>query len=98
MDSLRCEWLYVGVDLGIEETQALVRAMESRVVNVRIRDVYGSAMTLDITTLTQYSGIGKCEQVQCYESQFKLNWLIMVRFTSPLNKEKLKYLKASRHI
>ena len=49
----------------------MVRAMESRVVNVRIRDVHCNNMTLDITTLTKYSGKGKCSQIQCYEVQFK---------------------------
>ena len=71
LDSLKCEWLYVGVSLDSDETKALVRAMESQVVNVRIRDVYGNNMTLDITTLTKYSGKGKCSQIQCYERQFK---------------------------
>ena len=33
LDSLRCEWLYVGVSMGRKETKALVRAMESHVVN-----------------------------------------------------------------
>ena len=63
IDSLRCEWLYIGVNLGSEETQALVKAMESHVVNLRIRAVPGR-MTLDIKALTEYSGQGKCSRIQ----------------------------------
>ena len=64
IDSLRCEWLYIGVIMGTEETQALVRAMESHLVNVRIRGSW--KMTLDIAELTKYSGQGKCSHIQCY--------------------------------
>ena len=64
IDSLRCEWLYIGVNMGSEETQALVKAMESHVVNVMIRGSW--KMTLDITELTKYSGQGKCSQIHCY--------------------------------
>ena len=51
IDSLRCNWLYIGVNMGSEEAQALVRAMELHVVNVRIRapELRAGRMTLDIT-------------------------------------------------
>ena len=64
IDSLRCKWLLIGVIMGTEETQALVKAMESHVVNVMIRGSW--KMTLDITELTKYSGQGKCSQIHCY--------------------------------
>ena len=64
IDSLRCKWLLIGVIMGTEETQALVKAMESHVVNVMIRGSW--KMTLDIAELTKYSGQGKCSQIHCY--------------------------------
>ena len=45
--------------------------MESRVVNVRIRDVHHMNMTLDITELTRYSGQGKCSHLQCYLKEYR---------------------------
>ena len=56
IDSLKCKWLRIGFKcLGKEETQALVRAMESRV-----DDVYLDLETLDIEALAEYSGQGCC--------------------------------------
>ena len=46
--------------LGSEETQALVRAMESRVEYVRL---FGE-VTLDIRVLMEYSGQGKCRMMK----------------------------------
>ena len=72
IDSLRCKWLYIGVNMGSEETQALVKAMESHVVNVRIITLLARRrMTLDIKALTEYSGQGTCSQIQCYEYKYK---------------------------
>ena len=48
--------------LGREETQALVRAMESR---VRELVLYGK-VTLDIRSLMEYSGRGKCRRMECH--------------------------------
>ena len=64
LDSFKC----IGLDinnqsLSSEETQALVRAMESGVEEVRVR----GEMSLDIRALTQYSGQGKCERLICWE-------------------------------
>ena len=56
--------------MGSEETQALVKAMESHVVILRIRAVPGR-MTLDIKALTEYSGQGKCSLIQWYMSKHK---------------------------
>ena len=47
--------------LGSEETQALVRAMESSVEQVGL-----SQVTLDIRDLMDYNGQGKCWFVGCY--------------------------------
>ena len=46
--------------LGSEETEALVRVMESCVDSVRLDEV-----TLDIEALVKYSGRGKCKIVTC---------------------------------
>ena len=48
--------------LGSEETQALVRAMESGVEEVELDD----GVTLDIRDLMEYSGQGKCRRVWFY--------------------------------
>ena len=99
IDSLRCEWLYIGVNLGSEETQALVKAMESHVVNLRIRAVPGR-MTLDIKALTEYSGQGKCSLIQWYVSKHKeedmrtwaqsKNWI-----TGLINNDRLYFTRAA---
>ena len=63
LDNIKCIDLVIEKQsLGREETQAVLRAMESRVENVDLRD----GVSLDLTTLTQYSGHGKCERVWCY--------------------------------
>ena len=48
--------------LGSEETQALVRAMESHVEELWLRE----GVTLNIEALIEYSGLGKCRVFQCY--------------------------------
>ena len=48
--------------LGSEETQALVRAMESHVVKVWLYD----KVTLDMRILMQYNGQGKCREMGIY--------------------------------
>ena len=54
LDSAKCDTLSIGnLNLGSEETEALVRAIETRVERVRLGypDV-----TIDISTLTSYDG------------------------------------------
>ena len=59
LDNVRCEHLYIYKrSLETEETEALVRAMEARVKEVELGDV-----TLEMKTLTKYSGHGKCNKV-----------------------------------
>ena len=48
--------------LGREETEALVRALETRVEDVSLYDT-----TLDIKAFTKYSGRGKCKEVDCVQ-------------------------------
>ena len=62
LDNIKCEKLdiYQFLQLEREETQALVRAMESNVREVNLHSV-----SLDINTLTQYSGQGACRKVAC---------------------------------
>ena len=59
LDNVRCEQMCIyRRSLGTEETEALVRAMETRVEEVELGDV-----TLEVETLTKYSGHGKCNKV-----------------------------------
>ena len=53
-------------NLDSEETRALVRAMESRVEEVELRD----EVTLDIRALMEYSGQGKCGKVKCHAGRY----------------------------
>ena len=63
LDSVKSKVLSICKNcLGSEETRALVRAMESRVVDV----VLYQEVTLDIRVLMEYSGQGKCRRVECY--------------------------------
>ena len=61
-DSLKeCKMLWIeSQHLGREETQAMVRAMETQVEEVELYDV-----TLDIEALAEYSGQGRCTSVVC---------------------------------
>ena len=62
LDSVNCRWLSISSQsLGSEETQALVRAMESGVGKVELDD----GVTLEIRVLMEYSGQGKCRKVRC---------------------------------
>ena len=59
LDNVRCEKLCIDIQsLGTEETEALVQAMETRVGEVVLGDV-----TLEMETLSKYSGHGKCNKV-----------------------------------
>ena len=63
LDSVKSKWLYIySQSLGIEETRALVQAMETRVARVELIE----GVTLDIRDLMEYSGQGKCREVRCY--------------------------------
>ena len=63
LTSLKCELLTIArQSLGREETQALVQAMESGVQEVRLC----GEVTLDIESLTQYSGQGACSKLMLY--------------------------------
>ena len=67
--------------LGREETQALVRLMESGVEEVRLNE----EVTLDIWALIEYSGWGKCGVVKCYSD------------TAPRYREQLRTWATSRN-
>ena len=63
LNSVKIEQLHIRrQSLDSEESRALVRAMESRVREVELLE----EVTLDITALMEYSGQGKCGQVECY--------------------------------
>ena len=80
LDSLKCRRLVISTQsLNTEETEALVRAMETVVEEVSLSYYHGD-MTLDIEALTKYSGQGKCRLVTCYETRYYdalRNWKIM---------------------
>ena len=60
LDSLKCEKLLINKQkLGRDETQALLRAMETRV-----EDVFLTNVDIDIKALTEYSGQGRCRYTQ----------------------------------
>ena len=62
LDSVKCDWLYIRrQNMGIEETQALVRAMDSGVKNLHLN----VGVTLDIAWAIRYNGQGKCRKVEC---------------------------------
>ena len=61
LDSVELEVMEIsGQNLSTEETQALVRAMETRVKVTRLGHWHWMELTLDIDALTQYNGQGKC--------------------------------------
>ena len=85
LDSVNSQVLLIrDQSLGSEEAQALVRAMESCVEEVRL----GKEATLDIRVLIEYNGQGKCRKMLChygskdrYREQLKIwaksrNWVI----------------------
>ena len=56
LDSVKCKWLNIkSQSLGSEETQALVRAIESRVVVVRLEDVKIHSALHIHSALTSYN-------------------------------------------
>ena len=62
LDSVKSDWLYITrQSLGIEETQALVRAMDSGVKKLNLN----VGVTLDIAWAIRYNGQGKCRKVEC---------------------------------
>ena len=62
LDSVNSQELEIyDQSLGREETEALVRALETRVEKVQL-----GYMDLDIETLVKYNGRGKCMLVSCY--------------------------------
>lgn len=59
------EGLYISeMSLGTEETKALVRAMETRVEKMTLGN--SGEMSLDLRSLMEYSGRGKCAQLTLY--------------------------------
>ena len=82
LDSVKSEELVIcRQSLDSEETQALVRAMESRVERVRLY----YKVTLDIRDLMKYSGQGKCRKMGCYND------------TAPRYREQLRTWATSRN-
>ena len=65
LDNLKCiQFDTSGQSLGREETQALVRSMESNIERVTLGWV--EVVNLDIMALTQYNGEGRCWLVKSF--------------------------------
>ena len=63
LDNVKSKVLWIiSQSLGSEETQALVRAIKSRVEMVKLN----YEVKLDIRILVEYNGQGKCREVECY--------------------------------
>ena len=98
IDSLKCKKLTIILlrTLGMEETQALLRAMESRVEVVDL-----SLVEIDIEALTKYSGQGSCLEIKCYtlDKFFKeleawasrTNWLLQSTTKEFVDEDKIRW-------
>ena len=64
LDSINCTELHLTQKLNQDETDALVRAMATRVDDVSLGGP-GVVMSLNVDTLTQYKGDGKCRAIHC---------------------------------
>merc|ERR1739838_423748 len=64
LDLVNCTKLLLTQKLNQEETEALVRAMTTRVDEVYLGGRRG-ILSLDVDTLTQYKGDGKCGAIHC---------------------------------
>ena len=66
LDCVNSRDLFLTQKLKREETEALVRAMTSRVEVVYLGDPHGFRdVQIDVETLTKYKGDGKCREIQC---------------------------------
>ena len=81
LDSVKSNQLTISSkSLGSEETRALVRAMESRVEKVHLH----GEVKLDISLLIEYSGKGKCGELEGFEEESLTtlarcrNWKVIV--------------------
>ena len=68
LTSLKCTDLIISSqNLGRDETQALVQALESSVVTMEL----GGRATLDIEALAEYSGQGRCRRLRLQNTETK---------------------------
>ena len=81
LDSVHCEKLHLfnrSKELNKDETEALVRAMISRVEIVFLGEsqdgVYKDPVCLDFETLKMYKGDGKCKEVHCNRVAIGWSW------------------------
>ena len=76
LDSVKSNCLnIIRQNLDSEETQALVRTMESRVITLQLN----KGLTLDIRDLRGYSGQGKCKRLECYgDAQTKYSYQLRI--------------------
>ena len=72
LDSVYCKDLRLTQKLNQKETEALVRAMTSRVEIVYLGSSYW-VTSLDVDTLTKYQGDGKCREVHCCVNRMQID-------------------------
>ena len=83
LDKIECERLAIRQPLSSKETQALLRAMETRLTAVSL---YDEDEAFDIETLTTYDGKGKCMTI-AFRDKFFLNLDLIVRWVKKINWE-----------
>jgi len=67
LDSVNCTNLLLKPTLNQEETDALVRAMNTRVDHVSLADLGSLSFDVDtLRSLTKYKGDGKCSTINCF--------------------------------
>ena len=89
--------------LSTEETQALVRAMESRVERVILG--YVEELSLDIAALTQYSGQGKCSLLSLVPNADKdtkyrkdlMRWMFKVHWAAYIDQRRIINLESNQN-
>ena len=99
LDSVKCQDLNISRQtLSNEETQALVRSMESRVKVVSLG--FNGEVSLDITALTQYNGEGRCEEMAYWydtKERYKEEMRTWVQRTNWLMEGEEEWFSVSRN-
>ena len=94
LDSVKSRALSISSQrLGSEETQALMRAMESRVWMVQLT----GGVKLKIRDLMEYNGQGRCRVVKCFNCQGKCRNVQCSNNTAARYRDQLRTWATSRN-